>query len=216
MTDIPADGFGSGRAVIKEPLAGEQRRSLPVGSIGASASGWWGAWLLIISDSMIFAYEFFAYFWYSIQPSANWVPGGPPSFIYSGPQTAIVLIGCVSAWYAHRAISRNEIVATLIALGATVMLGAGFIALQFIDWFSKPFGFSSSTYSSIYFLISGTHLAHFVIGWVMFLVIFLWTLLGYFDGVRNVPIAVGKLYWYFLAALWLAVFFVLNVTPYFF
>lgn len=201
---------------MSEVLAGEGRQSLPIGSIGTSASGWWGAWFLIISDSMIFAYLFFAYFWYSIQPQAHWVPGGPPSFIYSAPQCVLVLIGCGSAWFAQRSIIRGELPAALVGLGITVILGAGFIALQFLDWFSKPFGFASSTYSSIYFVITGTHLAHFVVGFVMFVMLLIWTALGYFDRVRHVPIAVGSLYWYFLAATWLSVFFVINVTPYFY
>lgn len=200
---------------MSDMLEGEQRQSLPVGSIGTRASGWWGAWFLIISDSMIFAYLFFAYFWYSVQPGAHWVPGGPPSFTYSAPQCAAVLIGCGSAWFAFKSINRNEFMATLFGLGITVVLGAIFIALQFLDWFSKPFGFSSSTYSSIYFVITGTHLVHFLIGFLMFIVLFIWTALGYFDRVRHVPISVGKLYWYFLAATWLSVFFVVNITPYF-
>ena len=63
---------------MSQILADEGCRSLPMGSIGTSASGWWGAWFLIISDSMLFLYLFFSYFWYSVQPPANWVPGGPP------------------------------------------------------------------------------------------------------------------------------------------
>src|SRR4051794_2898891 len=88
---------------MSDVLAGD----LPTGSIGTSASGWWGAWFLVISDSMIFAYLFFAYFWFSIQPDAHWVPGGPPSFTYSAPQSVVVLLGCASAWYATRSISRQ-------------------------------------------------------------------------------------------------------------
>ena len=201
---------------MSEVLAGEGRQSLPMGSIGTSASGWWGAWFLIISDSMIFAYLFFAYFWYSIQPDAHWVPGGPPSFTYSAPQCVVVLLGCGSAWYAHRSINRNKRSATLLGLGVTVILGAIFIALQFVDWSSKPFGFASSTYSSIYFVITGTHLAHFAVGFLIFVMVLIWTMLGYFDRTRHVPIAVASLYWYFLAATWLSVFFVINVTPYFY
>lgn len=197
-------------------LAEEGRRSLPTGSIGTSASGWWGAWFLIISDTMIFGYLFFAYFWYAVQPSADWVPGGPPSFIYAAPQTVLVFLGCGSAWYAHRSISRNELGPTLIGLGSTIIFGGAFIALQALDWLSKPFGLAESTYSSIYFVITGTHLAHVVVGWIMFMVLLLWTALGYFDAVRHVPITVGKLYWYFLAGTWLSVFFVINCTPYFF
>jgi len=209
MTDMPA-------APLRSDALESEGSELLVGAIGVRASGWWGLLFLILSDTMLFAYEFFAYFWYSIQPGANWIPGGPPTFLYSGPQSGVVLLGCASAWYAHHSIRANRRGMTLIALGITLILGAGFIALQFLGWFNKPFGFASSTYSSIYFLISGTHLAHFVIGWVMFLMLLVWTALGYFDHIRHVPILVGALYWYWLAALWLAVFFVVNGTPYFF
>jgi len=201
---------------MSQTLNEEGRLSLPMGSIGTSASGWWGAWFIIISDATIFGYLFFAYFWYSVQPAANWVPGGPPSFLYSAPQTALVLVGCGSAWFAHRSINRNELLPTILGLTLTIVLGACFIALQALSWASKSFGLSSSTYGSIYFVITGTHLVHFVIGWIMFLMLLLWTLMGYFDRIRHVPIIVGKLYWYFLAVTWISVFFVINCTPYFF
>jgi cytochrome c oxidase subunit III len=201
---------------MSELLADEGQRSLPEGSIGSRASGWWGAWFIIISDSFLFVYLFFAYFWYSVQPSAQWIPAPLPSFVYSGPQTGIVLLGCISAWCAHRAINRNAIAVTVLGLAVTVALGAAFIVLQFVGWQSKSFGFNTSTYSSIYYVITGMHLAHFVIGWIMFVLLLLWTLLGYFDAARHVPITIGKLYWYWLAVVWLAVFFVIEVTPYFF
>ncbi len=189
---------------------------LPVGSIGTRASGWWGAWFFLISERALFAYLFFTYFYFSVQPSAGWTPGGPPSFLYSAPQVGAVLLGCISANLADRAIRRNALGLTLLGLGLTALLGAGFIALQLADWSSKPFGFATSTYSSVYYVISGTHLAHVVAGEIMFIMLLIWTVMGYFGPVRHLPIAVGALYWYFVAALWISVFFVLNCTPYFF
>jgi heme/copper-type cytochrome/quinol oxidase subunit 3 len=195
------------------PLAPEV--PLPVGAIGTRASGWWGAWFLVISEASIFAYLLFSYFYFSVQPSAGWPPQ-LPSFTYAGPQTVVILIGCVSATLANRAIDRDSLAATLLWLGVTLLLCSGFIALQFLDWSDKPFAFASSTYSSEYFVITGAHLAHVVVGWVMFAMLLVWTLMGYFGPIRHVPISVGMLYWYFLAALWVAIFFALNVTPYFF
>jgi heme/copper-type cytochrome/quinol oxidase subunit 3 len=72
---------------------------------------------------------------------------------------------------------------------------------------------ASSAFGSNYFVISGFHLAHFVVGWLIFVVLLLWTWLGYFDSVRHVPILIGTLYWYFLTVIWIAVFFVLYCTP---
>jgi heme/copper-type cytochrome/quinol oxidase subunit 3 len=187
---------------------------LPVGSIGYRSSGWWGAILLVISEASIFAYLFFTYFYFSVQPSALWVPGGAPSFLYSAPQTVIMLIGCGAAWWANLSASRGEMPRVMLATAAMIVAAAIFVALQFLDWHSKPFTLATSTYSSIYFTIGGFHLAHVVAGLLIFAVLLVWTALGYFDAVRHVPITVGTLYWYFLAAVWLAVFFVLYITPY--
>lgn len=190
------------------------RPPLPVGSIGYRASGWWGACFLVLSEASLFAYLFFAYFYFSIQPHGQWLLGGRPDFTYSAPQSAVILIGCATAWWANRSAVRGERLLSVLALAATIVLGAGFIALQFIEWYSKPFSLASSAYSSIFFTIGGVHLAHVVVGWIAFVMLLIWTLLGYFDAARHVPITIGALYWYFLAVTWLAVFFVLYGTPY--
>lgn len=190
--------------------------TLPMGAIGTSASGWWGAWFLMLSEATLFAYQFFCYYYFSIQPPANWIPGGPPSFIYPGIQTGLVLAGCVSAWYADRSIRLGQRLPAFLGLTLTFLFCSGFVAAQFLDWRDKPFSFSDSTYSSLYYLISGTHLAHVVVGWFMLLMVMLWTAFGYFDAVRFVPITIVKIYWYFIAIIWVCVFFTLTCTPYFF
>jgi heme/copper-type cytochrome/quinol oxidase subunit 3 len=190
--------------------------ALPVGAIGTSASGWWGAWFLILSEATLFAYEIFSYFYYSIQPPANWVPSELPSFLYPGIQTGLVILGCASMWFAHRAIRLGQQLFALFGIGITFILCSGFIAAQFLDWSDKSFTFSESTYSSEYYLISGTHLAHVVVGWFMLLAVFVWTALGCFDNVRHVPVAIMAIYWYFVAVIWIWVFFTLTCTPYFF
>jgi heme/copper-type cytochrome/quinol oxidase subunit 3 len=60
---------------MTENLAG-QGRPLPVGTIGYRASGWWGAGFFILSEASLFAYWFFTYFYFAVQPMAQWVPGG--------------------------------------------------------------------------------------------------------------------------------------------
>jgi heme/copper-type cytochrome/quinol oxidase subunit 3 len=191
-------------------------RPLPMGAIGASASGWWGLWFVMISEAALFGYLFFSYFYFSVQPPANWIPGGPPSFLYPAIQTVFVLVGCASAWFAHRSIWLGQQLFAILGLLVTLLLCSGFIAVQFLDWHDKSFSFSESTYSSEYYLITGTHLAHVVLGWIMLLVVLVWTVLGYFDRVRYAPITITAVYWYFVAAIWIGVFFTLTCTPYFF
>ena len=197
----------------RQPLM-HRERPLPVGSIGARASGWWGAWFLIISEASIFAYLFFSYFYYSIQPQAEWVPGRHADLTYALPETAVILAGCASAWWANRLARRDERLPLLLALAITLLLATAFIALAFADWADKPFTFSDSAYSATYFTTTGLHLAHVVVGWIIFVMLLVWNALGYFDAIRHAPVTIGALYWYFLAAVWVAVFFVLYITPY--
>ena len=188
-------------------------RPLPVGSIGSMSTGWAAAIFFLISEASIFAYLFFAYFYFSVQLNYRWGPSSPPTFAYSAPQTAIVLIGSASSWWAARLARRGAMARVMIALAITIVLGTAFIALQFVDWFTEPFSMASSAFGSNYYVISGFHLAHFVVGWLIFVVLLLWTWLGYFDSVRHVPVTIGAVYWYFLALVWIAVFFVLYCTP---
>jgi cytochrome c oxidase subunit 3 len=189
-------------------------RALPAGAIGYRASGWWGACFLVLSEAAIFAYLFFAYFYYSVQPQGVWVPGHHVDLTYSAPQLAVMVLGSAAAWWSSRSALRGERLPLLLALGTMILLSAAYIALAFADWFSKPYGFADSPYTSIYFVISGFHLAHVAVGFLAFVMVLLWTLLGYFDAVRHLPVTVAALYWYFLAVVYIAVFFVLYVTPY--
>ena len=48
----------------------------------------------------------------------------------------------------------------------------------------------------------------------MLAALLLWSALGYFDRARLAPVTIGAIYWYFVNAAWLAVFFTFCITPY--
>ncbi|HZU88570.1 MAG TPA: cytochrome c oxidase subunit 3 [Stellaceae bacterium] len=191
------------------------RPPLPMGSLGRRASGYWGAVFLVLSEASIFAYLCFSYFYFSVQPhSGPWPPGGPPGFTYTVPQTAAIILAAAAMWWADRAADRAEGGALLLGQAAGLALGIGFVALQFLDWYDKPFALATDPYASLYYVLTGVHLAHVVLGLIMAMATLLWTGLGYFGRARHVPVTVAALYWCFLAAVWLVVFFTLNITPY--
>ena len=191
------------------------RPPLDVGSVGLRASGYWGVVFIALSEASLFCYLLFSYFYFAVQPHGGpWPPGGPPTFLYAAPQTALMLIGCATSWWAHRGARLGVMGTALIGLGLSLLCSVIFIALQFADWYDKPFALATDPYSSLYFTITGLHLAHIVLGTLIFAVVIVWTALGYFGAFRHTPIAVAVFYWYFLAAVWLAIFFTLNITPY--
>jgi heme/copper-type cytochrome/quinol oxidase subunit 3 len=93
------------------------------------------------------------------------------------------------------------------------VLGLVFLAVQYFEWAEKPFGLASTSYSSLYFVITGFHMAHVVVGVAMLAMLTLWSAMGYFNRLRYAHIHIGALYWHFVDAVWLAVFFTFYVTP---
>ncbi|HZT86452.1 MAG TPA: cytochrome c oxidase subunit 3 [Stellaceae bacterium] len=191
------------------------RPPLPIGSIGLRSSGFWGVVFLVLSEASIFAYLFFAYYYFSTQPHPGpWPPSGPPDLTWAIPQSVIVLLGSATMWWANRGIARGARAPLLLGLAATLVLAIAFLALQLADWFDKPFSLATDPYSSLYFTIGGFHLAHEFVGIVMIAAVLAWSALGYFGPVRHAPVTVTAFYWYFVTVIWLALFFTLYITPY--
>lgn len=189
--------------------------ALSTGSIDARATGWWGMVFLLIAEASIFAYLFFAYFYYAVNVEYRpWPPNGAPSLTFAIPETALIVAGAAAIWWADRRAAIALRLPSLLGLVLAALCGIGFIVLGLLDWSTKPFALASSAYSSIYFVTTGVHLAHVAVGVLMATAVLAWSAVGYLGRVRHVPITVSALYWYFLALSWLALFFVIYITPY--
>jgi cytochrome c oxidase subunit III len=186
---------------------------LPVGSFGRQAFGWWGMLTVVMTEGALFAYLLFSYYYFVVQYGHEWLPG-LPGFIFSAPQSVAVILAAVAMRWSDRAAIANERQQQSIGVAACLVLGIIFIALEWLEWSSKPYGLSSSSYGSMFFIITGVHLAHVIAGCLMQLALLAWSLLGYFDSIRHVPISVMAMYWYFVAVAWLAIFFTIYGTPY--
>ena len=188
--------------------------SLPVGSPGKKSSGWYGMLALIVTEGSLFLYLLFSYFYYAIWSSGHFLPTPLPKFDLAAPDTLVLLLSSVAVWWGERGARKNARGQLVAGLALTLVLSLIFVGVQLVEWTEKPFHFNQTTYSSLYFTITGFHMAHVVVGMVVLLALLVWSLLGYFDARRNAPIAIGAIYWHFVDAVWLAVFFTIYVTPY--
>lgn len=186
---------------------------LTEGNTGGKSSGWWGMWLLVISEASLFAYLLFSYFYFAVQFGRDWLPDQLLPFTYAIPGTCALLVGAGTMFFASYAIRRNWQLLAMLGILIAFAGGAIYIWLQFTEWYQEPFVLSSSSYSSIYFVITGFDTAHIFIGTVMLLFLAIWTGLGYFDNVRTTAISALAIYWYFVNLAWLGVFFTLYITP---
>jgi heme/copper-type cytochrome/quinol oxidase subunit 3 len=189
-----------------------ERRPLPTGSISERSAGWWAMVGGIVSEAALFAYLLFSYYYFAVQHVGPWPPE-PMGFKLSLPNTVILLLSSVAVWWSdrgtHQGVRWKQIAGLLIG----IVLGVIFVGIQVIEWEGRSFSLSSHPYGSLYFTITGFHMAHVIVGLLILLALLVWTALGYFGPRRDAPPSLGALYWHFVDAVWLAVFFTFYVTP---
>lgn len=189
------------------------RTTLPVGSKAHHASGWWGMLTVIATEATLFAYLLFSYFYIASHAIGEWPPHGLPKLTLAIPGTIVLVAGSFTMWWGERGIDRNKPMQLMIGLAVSLALGFAFIAMEAREWAGEPFHLTSGVYSSLYFTITGFHLAHVLVGLLVLSVLFIWTALGYFDANRHSAVSIGVLYWHFITIVWLAVFFTFYIAP---
>lgn len=188
--------------------------ALPVGPTEDQGVGWNGMLTLIASEAALFAYLLFAYFYTGASAAQPWVIEAHPSLALAGPNTLILLLSSVFVWWGERAIRQGRRGAALAGSGIAFLLGSVFATIQWFEWAAKTYGLGTSSYASLYYLTTGIHMAHVLVGLVVLALMFGWTLLDYFSPRRRIAFTNGAYYWHFVDAIWLAVFATYYITPY--
>ena len=109
-------------------------KGLPVGSKGRFASGWWGMVALIATESALFAYLFFSYYYLASHAVGAWPPQGDPDLTIALPGTLILIAGSVVMWWGKRGIERGKPLRLKIGLIAAILLGISFVILEILEW----------------------------------------------------------------------------------
>lgn len=189
------------------------RKVLPVGSKSHHASGWWAMLTLVATEGALFAYLLFSYFYIASHSHAPWPPYGAPKLQIAVPDTIILILGSFTMMWGEHGIRRGNRRRLMAGVAATLVLGIVFIALQGVEWHAKPFTFATGVYSSLYFTITGFHLAHVFVGLLVLAVLLVWTAFDYFGATRHAAVSIGVIYWHFVTIVWLFVFFTFYIAP---
>jgi heme/copper-type cytochrome/quinol oxidase subunit 3 len=195
-------------AVLSRP------QNLPVGPIRRHGIGWWGAGTLIASEAALFAFLLFAYFYLGATNRPGWLLEPAPSLKLALPNTLLLLASSVLAWFGEHGILSMKRAQALLGFGIAFLMGAGFAVVQLLEWRAKTYGLGASSYASLYFVTTGFHMAHVLVGLVILAALFLWTALDYFSPRRRLVVSAGVLYWHFVDIIWLFVFTTYYLTPY--
>jgi cytochrome c oxidase subunit III len=190
-----------------------ERAELPTGSIRYHASGWWGMLGIILSEAALFGYLLFCYYYLAVQPHSQPWPPTLPELKLSLPDTIILLLSSVAVWWGERAIKEGARLRAIAGVGAGLVLGIVFVVIQVFEWKSKSFSINSHAYGSLYFTITGFHMAHVIVGNILLAVVTWWMALDYFGPFRNAAVSISAIYWHFVDLVWLTIFFTFYITP---
>lgn len=194
--------------VLAEP------QNIPVGPIGRHGLGWWGVGTLVASEAALFAYLLFAYFYTGATAQPGWLLEPHPVLKLALPNTILLLASSVAAWFGERGVLKYRRSQALVGFGGAFVMGVVFVVVQWFEWHAKAFSLGTSSYASLYFVTTGFHIAHVLVGIAVLAALFGWTAIDYFSPRRRLSVSAGVLYWHFVDIVWLFVFATYYVTPY--
>jgi cytochrome c oxidase subunit 3 len=193
--------------VVKE--AEYQGHHTPVVQIGLR----YGMSLFIASEVMFFAAFFWAFFDASLFPKEAiggvWPPEGILTFDpFSLPllNTLILLTsGCTVTW-AHHALREGDRKGLVQGLTLTVALGLLFTAVQAYEYAHAPYGFTDTVFASTFFMATGFHGFHVIVGTTFLIVCLIRSIKGHFTPEHHFGFEAAAWYWHFVDVVWLFLF----------
>ena len=127
--------------------------------------------------------------------------------------TLILLLSGTTVTWAHHALQQGDRRSAIIGLLLTVILGMSFTALQVVEYMEAGFGYDKSLYGSAFFMATGFHGAHVVIGTIMLAVCLFRLMGGGMSKEKHLGFEVSAWYWHFVDVVWLFLFAFVYVAP---
>ena len=190
--------------VIPEP---EVSWSLP-------ARGYVGMFGLIMAEAAIFTIFVIAYI-YNLGKS---VTGPQPRDVLRVPVffTICLWSSSLTIHYAEKALRAGMVRAFMLRWFLTIALGAAFLAGTALEWrhliYNEGLTIRTNLFGTTYYSLVGLHAFHVTVGLIALSTVLVFALLGHVRREHAYPVDVLSLYWHFVDAVWVVVFFVVYVV----
>ena len=178
----------------------------------------WGIALFIVSGVFFFLRFFWAFFHRSLSISTAlgcvWPPLGVCAFNpWQVPllNTLILLSSGVRVTWAHHAITSGADHDAVAGLVITLLLGGYFTFLQGLEYYEAKFTFRDGVFGSTFFIATGFHGIHVIIGTLFLLVNLGRLLLGEFSATHHFGFEAAAWYWHFVDVVWLFLFLTIYI-----
>lgn len=205
--------FGWWAATVEENKVGDHT---PVVLIGLR----YGFILFIMSEVMFFAAWFWSFFKHAMYPMNTeglspmvdgvWPPVGIETFDpWHLPliNTLILLCsGAAATWAHHALVHENNRKDMVQGLTIAIVLGMIFTVFQAYEYSHAAFGFAGNIYGANFFMATGFHGFHVVVGTIFLFICLLRTLRGHFTPENHLGFEAAAWYWHFVDVVWLFLF----------
>jgi cytochrome c oxidase subunit 3 len=186
----------------------------------------YGMILFIASEVMFFVAWFWAFFDASLfageaqqiarvdHTGGQWPPSGIEVFDpWHLPllNTLILLTSGTTVTWAHHALLHDDREGLKWGLVLTVVLGALFTAVQVYEYGHAAFGFSDNIYGATFFMATGFHGFHVLVGTIFLIVCLLRAIKGDFTSKHHFGFEAAAWYWHFVDVVWLFLFFCIYI-----
>ena len=201
----------------------------------------YGMILFIASEVMFFVAWFWAYFEMAIYHGhrADWIISGDPAAMAAWAHwpppnvetfdpfhlplmnTLILLLSGTTVTWAHHALQTGDRTGARLGLILTILLGGLFTFIQFgVEYPEAGFAYGNmgaethaNLYGSTFFMATGFHGAHVIIGTIFLTVCLIRLLAGQFTPQKHFGFEAAAWYWHFVDVVWLFLFAFVYVTP---
>ncbi len=181
--------------------------------------------MFIISEVMFFSawfWSFFKHAMYPMDPAGQspivdgvWPPAGIETFDpWHLPliNTLILLCsGCAATWAHHALAHDNDREGLKWGLILAIALGVLFTAFQAYEYIHAAFGFSGNIYGANFFMATGFHGFHVIVGTIFLFVCLMRVLKGHFTPEKHIGFEAAAWYWHFVDVVWLFLFFAVYI-----
>jgi cytochrome c oxidase subunit 3 len=169
--------------------------------------------LFIISEVMFFVAFFWAYFNASLYPVEATGGVWPPKGIHTiDPfrlpyfNTLLLLLSGTTITWAHHSLLTGDKKGVIKGLTVTIALGALFTLIQGFEYLHAPFKFKDGIYPSTFYMATGFHGFHVLVGTIFLIVCWFRARRGDYSPTHHVGFEAATWYWHFVDVVWLFLF----------
>lgn len=179
-----------------------------------------GMWLFLFTELILFGGMFVAYAVYRFDHPAEFELGAKELDTLIGTiNTMVLLTSSLTVAMSITAIQRGKNKLSLVLVAITILLALVFLVSKYFEWhhkfesglypqspdlLNKPPG--EILYFGLYFVMTGLHALHVIIGAVVLAVMMLFIQRGVINKDSYVKLEAGALYWHLVDIIWIFLF----------